>query len=340
MSGRTLPSPYLTPLVVEQLREFSTLLHGDPDLDKGHSWIGGKISKPSLDSIGGWLGGTLTKFVAGEADPSPPTAQEGPLPEAPRVHAAAFSHYSAISSTNTSKSPSPSPSLSNGAPVYGSLPKRTGSAMSAFSVPKTRSPIDRASSAMDHVRPSSRKNTPPPRVASADAATTTFAQSQYFSQAVRGNHHLSGVSELDGPSSGDLEDPEEGGQPRDSGSWWGSSYAAESDGATPTATTFFKLDAPVDVSESGFVSLMDAQQNHANLIVNGNSRTTVDEEDIDDELGLGNSKAKKEKLLKEPEEDGAMKDSKGPTPKQESDEAKKPGETLCRTVGGMLLISL
>ncbi|KAI5122954.1 hypothetical protein M0805_006834 [Coniferiporia weirii] len=295
------PSPYLSQLFSDQLKEFSNRIAGNPELDKGNSWIGGKISKPSLDSIGDWLGGTLSKFVAGEAESSSPvTGESHPALNNP-AYAGAFSHYSAISSTNTSRGPSPAPSFVNSfvntTAMSNGPPGRSGSAMAVKTLTNSYAPVNRSSSAMDYSRPESRKNTPPPRVASADAGTTSFAQSQSFSQAMTGYGYGNNGS-LDHATNGFASHSESVEQHQQESGWWSSAYGDSS--VTPTATTFFKVNEQANVNEHGpgFISLMDDHNMTPSPLVAttfaaSGGKVTGMNDDLEDDLGLGNNNSKK-----------------------------------------------
>ena len=234
------------------------------------------MAKPSLDTIGSWLEGRFSKLIVGEGEDNaeppindqyqPPTSTHGP-----------FSHYSTISSAATSASPSPTPT-----------PHAFSLTATASDMPFGHAHVqmDRASSAMDHFRPEARRPSPVPRVASASAATTTFAQS--YAPTSRYRSTLGGVGGV--PESDGLNDSE--GQEL---SWWGSASHDRS-GPTPTAATFHK----VDEAESGgnFVSLMDDFSSGITPIVpkssQSQSRNDINDDDEED-LGFGNSTSKKQK---------------------------------------------
>lgn len=322
------PSPYLSQQFTEVLGELSRRLNGDPELDKANSWMTGKISKPSLDSIGDWLGGTLSKFVAGDGENSSPVKSEH-APNNP-AYAGAFSHYSAISSANPSRGNSPVPSFGNHNYPPNGLPQRSGSAMALHSS-GPYPPMNRSSSAMAYSQPESRKGTPPPpRLNSADATTTTFMQSQSFSQAIAKYENGNGSGDFsNGAANHSEEAPQENG-------WWGFAYG-DSSGTTPTATSFVKLDEPYTASSStGFISLMDDHDltpspsmsrpaSHSNVV-----------EDNEEDLGFGNSFGKKRRPI----------DIQGAESKSEQkvevskDQPKKPGRpsnAMPRSLSDILL---
>lgn len=313
------PSPYLSLLFSEKLKEFSNRLIGDPELDKSKAWISGKIAKPSLDGIGDWLGGTLSRFVAGETDSS--KHPEDLMPNNP-AYAGAFSQYSAISSTNTSKSPSPAPSFVNGGPTLQGLPKRSDSATGIRALTHAYNPVNRASSAWDYDRPDSRKNTPPPRVASAGASSSTFAQSQNFAKAMDSYSYGSGFNSRERADETDQDSNKE--RQQESG-WW-SSTAYESSAPTPTATSFFKLEDPVNSTTDGFISLMDSSPSFApsssNYSAVPSSKHMVDD-DFDDDLGLGNNVSKRKQELSEGDKQSSPQPVEPP-----KEEPKKPGLSL------------
>lgn len=269
------------------------------------------MSKPSLDSIGGWLEGRLTKFIAGDGDTSPIPTQESARGNEPGV----FTHYSTISSATTSASPSPQPSHINPHTLPSAPPRRSGSAMAAHSSASPYVPIDRASSAMEYSRPDVPRPSPGPRIASANASTTTFAQAPSFGQAVNGygpvNGHVSNYSsDTISPKSSLDTTNEEGTQPH-AATWWGSSYTEDSSAPTPTATTFVRVDDPtVSSTSSGFISLMDDPSFSVSPSPPASRRepSTPYEDDDEEDLGFGNSK----KHEKEQEDDDSKKKPSDP----------------------------
>ncbi|KII88485.1 hypothetical protein PLICRDRAFT_140768, partial [Plicaturopsis crispa FD-325 SS-3] len=289
--------------MVEQLRGLSDRLTGAPHIDKSGSWMKGNLSKPSLDSIGNWLEGRLTKFIAGEGDASPPPTSEIAAPEN-TASSGPFSHYSTISSATPSTSPSPQPSFTNLSTVMPPPPRRSGSAMETHSGPNTHAPIDRASSAMDYSRPYGRKPSPSPRVASANAVTTTFTQSQSFGQAF-GAYNPPPQASPELPTPRGPHDSSHDGQEV---TWWGSSSIEDSSGVTPTAGTFMKVDESASPSTDGFISLMDSHSitvtpsSPLNPTYHGGN-AQQDDDDDDDDLGLGNSKKDREREKAERESD-------------------------------------
>lgn len=335
-SSITRGSPYLNPTLTDQLKELSSRLLGNPNLDKAGSWIGGRIAKPSLDSIGDWLGGRLSKFVAGEGESTPPPTEEEVSTSSSKHYAGTFSHYSAISSANTSTSPSPVPSLDNFNVLPELQPRRSGSAMALRPLSNPQVQIDRASSAMDHLRPSARSSSPVHRVASASATTTSFAQAPSFAQVLGGNEPpYSGTRAAQTDSNAEADSSqlrhafsgtETEGTPvsQAASPWWASSNYDESNNKTPTAT-FFKIDAPT--SPSGFTSLMDdyTPSPSSSHPPSDSPPTRLSTETDDDDLGLGNSSSKK----KGGKDDGEPVEGHTSTPqKEESVPPKKPGANV------------
>ncbi|KAH9926213.1 Sec23-binding domain of Sec16-domain-containing protein [Fomitopsis serialis] len=266
-------SPYINPTFLEQLKGLNDRLVAAPQLDKSGSWITSKVSKPSLDGIGSWVGGRLTKFIAGEDSPRPDQQSHG------------------------------QPSQSFGGPF-----SQTGSAtgLRASAAPQ----INRASSAMDYTRPSlSRKSSPVPRVASANPATTTFADASLYSQALNGHAFGSSSKQsLNGYGTQDDQRPA-------IGTWWGSSDASAT---TPTASSFMPNDesSVQTATSSQFISLMDDYS--ATPTAYQAQRTFSDNPSIDeeDDLGLGNS-------FSRPKRDRqASEDESAPAPTKE--EPKEP----------------
>lgn len=184
---------------------------------------------------------------------------------------------------------------------------------------------------MAYSQPESRKGTPPPpRLNSADATTTTFMQSQSFSQAIAKYENGNGSGDFsNGAANHSEEAPQENG-------WWGFAYG-DSSGTTPTATSFVKLDEPYTASSStGFISLMDDHDltpspsmsrpaSHSNVV-----------EDNEEDLGFGNSFGKKRRPI----------DIQGAESKSEQkvevskDQPKKPGRpsnAMPRSLSDILL---
>ena len=323
-------SPYINITFVEQLKVLTDRLIAAPQLDKSGSWIGGKMAKPSLDSIGNWLEGRFTKFIAGEGDS--PRPEESKALATQQSYSGPFANYSSISSATTSAYPSPHQSVTdlteipNGAPPF-----RTGSALGNRPPSRAHIQINRASSAMDYVRPfqQRRGSSPIARVASANAAT--FADAGPYGQA----HGPYGNGYTPAPAHGsDLLKPDGGdvsGQHSKlttSTSWgWG---ASESDVSTPTASSFVQLnDQPSSgTSNSGFISLMDdpmlsATPTGSTHLAPPPPRASQSFVDDDDDLGLGNSAFKKAA----PTENGVAA-QEAPSEKPKPAEPEKPG-TLC-----------
>lgn len=307
-------SPYLTAAFLEQLTDFSSRLNGNIELDKSSSWMGNKISKPSLDSIGGWLGGTLSKFVAGEAEPSSPLSREGSIQEG-ATYTGAFKHYSSISSTNPSRGPSPAPSVSSGPVPPPAQWKHGGASAPNKALYNSQNPISRASSAIDHLRPGSRKNTPPPRVASANAMTTTFAQSRAFSRP--------GTLQENDAQAYDEETSSDSFASQGNGGWWSAAYG-DSGGPTPTATSFVHNDEHSSADTNGFISPVDSYQSSTSSATTPISQHMEDDE-FDDELGLGNSAHKAKKSVVSEQKESKEQEAKMEPAKKESEVPKKPG---------------
>ncbi|KZV90262.1 hypothetical protein EXIGLDRAFT_750750 [Exidia glandulosa HHB12029] len=275
-------SPFFTLTFLEQLKELSDRLTAAPQLDKGGSWLTKKMAKPSLDSLGTWLGGRLTDFIAGEAEPAEPST-EVTAEQPPKPSTDPFSHYSTISSASTSANPSPPPQANN--------LLRTGSAMSFRTSTAPSIQIDRASSAIDYLRPAANRTSPVPRIASANAATTSFSQAAANGR--YGNPPYN--SFMPSPTKQASTDEGESQGQDASMPWWGNSYGEDS-GATPTAASFVRADEPPADNTSGFISLMDTPSpaiSAAPSKTPSRSGTSFDEDD--DELGFGNKSTKKSK---------------------------------------------
>ncbi|KAJ7046799.1 Sec23-binding domain of Sec16-domain-containing protein [Mycena alexandri] len=282
-------SPYFTGSLLDQLKALSDRIVGLDHSDKSTFWK----STPSLDTIGRFLEGRFTKLVTGDVDPGTPH-EEHAKPVDP--NSGPFSQYSTISSATSSTSPSPQPSLYN----LNAQNPRSGSAMGQSGL-KSQAPIDRASSAMDHVR--RRPSPPAPRIASANASTTTFAQAPSFVQAYNNystNPYSPSMATPKPHTETPREEDEAGGQEV---SWWGSSsYGNDSANQTPVAATFMQVDSGVSASSDGFISLMD-DASYSVAPVAQTKRDQQAEDADEDDLGFGNSK---------------------PAPKKEGEEAETP----------------
>ncbi|KIJ44072.1 hypothetical protein M422DRAFT_47563 [Sphaerobolus stellatus SS14] len=295
VSGRG--SMFYTPTFIGELKNLSERLTAAPQADKTASWITKKMAKPSLDTLGGWLETRFSKLIIGEGEEGAEDTND--VSQASKPTYGPFSHYSTISSTVPSATPSRS-----------STPYMPTSATSTTStvphVPTVASyiPVDRASSAMDHLRPEMQRASPVQRVASANAATTTF------SQAYNPGHYQ--------PSAGVNQNTEDTNGEGQYVSYWGSNSQDRS-GPTPTATTFHNVDAKE--TEGNFISLMDDYSPGPTPMAsrsNQTSRNVVEDEDDEEDLGFSNASSKrlKERLDEETESKGTEEKSKGET-KQE-----------------------
>ncbi|KAF5380963.1 hypothetical protein D9615_003970 [Tricholomella constricta] len=325
-------SPYATPALLEQLKGLSDRIAGVTQVDKSF-WTGAKLSKPSLDTIGGWLEGRFTKLVTGDADMEKMPEEEVSKPDNGGF-SGPFSHYSTISSATPSARSSPQPSVVN---LNVLPPARSGSAM-ASSSPYAHPQIDRASSAMDHVR---RKPSPGPRIASANASTTSFTSAPSFGQALSSQRLHNGYSPSDDlvtPRPSLANDYDE--NAAQEATWWGGTGYAEGPATqTPTASTFMHVDEtalPASASSDGFISLMDnasysvGSQPSARTMSQASSQ--LDEEDEED-LGFGNSKREKRELPTG--ENGHSKSSPSPEPAKPAT-PPQPGNKPAPATGGWL----
>ena len=285
------------------MRELSTRLIAAPSLDKSGSWIAGSISKPSLDKVGGWLGGQLTKFIAGEGDSSPAEEQKPGLAQGP------FSHYSSISTTDLQSShTSPRVATPNYYPSVAPPPPRTGSAMALRTMTDSpHMPVNRSSSAMDHIRPHERQS-PVQRLASAGVWTTNFSApptSVYGTNGVNGysRHQKTDSGLTSGENSPITANGENDGPPRSP--WWDS--VKTSDAQTPTAATFQQQEGE---NTGNFVSLMDDIPMPSIPSSHRSTPQIVREEEEDEEdLGFGNNANKKKRT---PSGDGDANEASGP----------------------------
>ena len=300
--AHTLPHPGLS----EQIRELTDRLVGAPHLDKTGSWIRGKVTRPSLDSLGNWLGGRLTEFVAGNDDS--PTMDGDTTPHETKTFAGPFSHYSTITPSTTSKVPSPQPTFAD---AQNKIPQRTGSAQDLRQNPQVQ--IDRASSAMEY-RPAYRASSPAPRIVSASAATTQFSQT---------NFNYGGYPYANDTTNGPYRQSSDGDSR--AGAWWGSSSAENSSISTPTVPLL-----PNDLlsPSSSFVSLMEVSPipsiSDSSITPRSSALATHDEDEVDDDLGLGNSSNKHNASL----DDSGTRDSSVPDSKPaEVHTGSRPGNT-------------
>ncbi|KAG5342761.1 hypothetical protein C0989_008711 [Termitomyces sp. Mn162] len=324
-------SPYATPVLLEQLKGLNDRISGVTHVDKSF-WTGTKLGKPSLDSIGGWLEGRFTKLVTGDGDLDNTPEQDVNKPDEGGF-IGPFTHYSTISSTTSSARSSPQPSMTN---LNVLPPARSGSTM-AQSVVRANPQIDRASSAIDYTRP---KPTPPaPRVASANASTTSFTP---YGQSFGGQRSSNGYSPSDNlvTSRPSLVPEEDEGAAQEAAWWAGTAYAESSATATPTVRTFMRVDEgaiPASQSSEGFITLMDSasysiapQTSSSQSSMQTSTNPDGDEED----LGFGNSSIKTQREVKrEPSHDGSETTSSAspepakaaPPPAEENKPSPTPG---------------
>ncbi|PPQ93302.1 hypothetical protein CVT25_014431 [Psilocybe cyanescens] len=311
-------SPHTTVALLEQLQGLQQRISGVFHGEKGGSWIGGKLSKPSLDTIGGWLEGRFTKLVTGETDE--PTSPAEHVRSTGQPFAGPFAHYSTISSTTPSARSSPQPSFTN---LSALPPQRTTSAM-ATSTPYSQVQIERASSAMGYLRQKA-------SVPTKDGATSISS-----SQSSPTGYGLNGQSRYDNSYSpqynttvaDEAETPVQGGA-----SWWGAND--EVSNTTPTAATFMSVDeTSVQASSEGFISLMDDHSfsvGPQHVKRQSSLPAPIDDED-DDDLGLGNSKPKpKKEEVDEIKEQTASSSAQATTPTP-----PKPSNTPAPSSGSWL----
>ncbi|PFH54340.1 hypothetical protein AMATHDRAFT_44853 [Amanita thiersii Skay4041] len=276
------PSPYFTPVLLEQLRGLADRIAGITHVDKPSSWMGSKIGKPSLDSIGGWLEGRFAQLVTGDAE-SPVQAQAATNSE-DRTFSGPFS---TISSTTPSARSSPQPTIIN---ASNSPPPRSGSA-GPFISHNTFAPIDRAASALDYSKP---KQSYVHRVVSAGAAVTSFTQASSFRQTLGENGAATLNEELEQSAPKETNDEALDGQD----TWWGGfnshGYHDNSSTKTPTATTFLRVDeSTLRSTPDGFISLMDVPSFPSSTSQTALQQPEREEEGDPEDLGLGNSKREK-----------------------------------------------
>jgi hypothetical protein len=285
-------SPYIHAKFAEQLRGLADRLVATPQLEKGNSWIGSKVAKPSLGGIGSWFESRLTSIIAGEGEQDSDSTKA--TDDAPKTAYGPFSHYSTIGSTGPSKSPSPQPSMMN---------QHMLSNVSALGAADVRGPVERASSAMD-IR---RRASPVARTASVGPGFG-FGQGEPYTSPYTNNPYNYGSSPTTARNSAAEDFNGQPGTNDEAGGWWG----ANNQPTNSVAPTFMSVDQG-GVDDSGFMSLADTPVIGAGTTVNQHSRVpSVAEEDEDEDLGFGNSK-------------GKPKDSKS------SADAKAPSQTAAQT---------
>lgn len=255
---------------MDQLNNLKQRLSGVFHGDKSGSWIGNKLTKPSLGSVGGWLEGRFTKLVTGDLDSSDSNVDQ---PTESDSHFGPFAHYSTISSATPSESSSPQPQ--SHVPAYASSGitySRTSSDMSNSS--PYAPPPERTGSASGYGRPR--------------LSTQSSISSQYSPQVSNG--HANDPYSAKTSTSDEVETPVQG------TSWWGPDGDSQNT-QTPTASSFMHSAESVETNPDGFISLMD---NQSFAFESGppsrQSNTPQHDADIDDDLGLGNSKSKIESL--------------------------------------------
>lgn len=246
------------------------------------------MSKPSLDGIGSWLEGRLTKFIAGEGEIAEESS--GNVTTSKTGFVGPFSHYSAISNS-PSAAPSPPPTLAN---TYNGLPTglpngthpRSASAMAVRA--NSRTPVDRASSAMD-IR---HRASPGPHAAPSGLPASSYNQSAPYGSPYgahpQGERQSTEGSHAESASTTIAENRQHGG-------WWGD--ASESTLVTPMAPSFMAVDTGSN-DNSGFISLMDnAPFSPAPFSpappMSEPSHSTRYGDDADDDLGFSNNANRK-----------------------------------------------
>jgi len=178
-------------------------------------------------------------------------------------------------------------------------------------------PVNRSSSAMDHIRPHDRQS-PVQRLASAGVLTNNFSApptSAYWTNGVNGygHHQQSGSGLTSGENSPSIANGEDDGLSRRS-PWWDT--VKTSDTQTPTASTFQRQEGE---NTGNFVSLMDDIPMPSIPSSHRSTPQVVQEEEEEDEedLGFGNNANKKKRT---PSGDGDANEASGPatTEKKES----------------------
>ncbi|KAF9482773.1 hypothetical protein BDN70DRAFT_800853 [Pholiota conissans] len=300
-------SSYSNFALLEQLQGLQQRLSGVFPGEKGGSWIGGKLTKPSLDSFGGWLEGTFTKIVTGQSEIATSASDHSKSIDQPFV--GPFAHYSTISSNTPSARSSPQPQPPAG---YNAPPQRTSSAMATSTPYSQQVQVERSSSAMGYSlqRPTIQTQGSSNSLSSSQSSpvgSTLNNLTRGLDPYTPKTHEFSTGNDV-------LETPVQT-------SWWGSSNAANEESNTPKAATFMKVDeSSVQASNDGFISLMDSQTFSVGPAKYVSSAPPIINEDEDDDLGLGNSKSKP----KQAEESSSTKD-------EAEAEASKPSAEPAKT---------
>lgn len=295
------------------MEELHNRLVEAPHADKTKGWI----SKPTVRSFNDWIQGGIEKLIQGdETGQGEPSTEGKKSLEVPTV--GPFSHYSAISSASPSTAPSPSPSFSDLRAAASVGSPYTPSGTGGYRPPPTHSstlplpPPQRAASALDYGRD---KPSAAPKVLSAGATMTSFAQSAASNQ-YQGSKPPS-------PTNNSHNDQDTAARPLYA-QWWGES--AETDGATPTASSFTREDDNQDGGE--FVSLMDSEPtlmpSMPSAPTNGKHSHHASFDDVDD-LGFGNSK-KPQKEDTEDDQPEQPQTAKPAVPASKPTEAQKPAQ--------------
>jgi hypothetical protein len=340
----TRASPYFTPTFVEQLKDLHDRLTGAPHGDK-KNFLSKAITKPSMETFNTWIAGGLTKLIEGDEPTPQPQDQQAEAKPANGATLGPFSHYSAISSNAPSKSPSPAPSFTSVHGMSTIPPPRTAStggyrpSTNGLGPMPSAPPPARSGSAIDYTQSINRKPSPRPKVLSANAATSTFLQAY---------ENGSTPFNLDQMNSSVLETLQKKMLGRETSPWWGSSNGASTASATPTAASFLRVNAG-ELSEGEgpqFISLGDSDTlftpSVTPSIAPSSPRFATEPSSCDEEedLGFGNSKAKKKKRVEVeagpestsgPPEADTKAAPAGPPPKADSkkEEAKLQSELYC-----------
>ncbi|KAK0549242.1 hypothetical protein OC846_003398 [Tilletia horrida] len=135
------PSPYFHPILLSQLKEFTTRLMGGAGgagaSAASGNWMTKKMQKPTLDGVWGALEGRFTKFIAGEDGAQGSAQSSQPVSKAGSTQGIVgpFSHFSSITADGAEPTMSSQPT------------SRAGSAMD-FRPLRAESPAVRATSAL------------------------------------------------------------------------------------------------------------------------------------------------------------------------------------------------
>ena len=107
------------------------------------------------------------------------------------------------------------------------------------------------------------------------------------------------------------------------GGWWSAAYG-DAGGPTPTASSFDHHSGNTSADTNGFISPVDSYQSSTSSAATPISQH-MEEDDFDDELGLGNTAHKSKKPTSNDQSASSNEQSAKAEPKKEEEVPKKPG---------------